>query len=108
MAASSPSSPSSADPIVDWVIDVDTHITEPPDLFSSRLPSKFKGKAPTIQTNAQGSEEWVVGNMSPITPVGHTATAGWKEPFPSAPASFDECPKASHCLLYTSPSPRDS
>jgi predicted TIM-barrel fold metal-dependent hydrolase len=85
-----------ASPMVDWVIDVDTHITEPPDLFSSRLPAKWQDQAPKIQTNERGYEEWVVGNMSPITPVGHTATAGWKNPFPDAPASFAECPQASH------------
>ncbi len=85
-----------AQPIIDWVIDSDTHITEPPDLFSSRLPAKFKDRAPTIRRNDQGSDEWVVGNLSPITPVGHTATAGWREPFPSAPSTFDECPLASY------------
>jgi len=78
------------------VIDVDTHITEPPDLFSSRLPAKWQDRAPTIKMNEQGNEEWVVGNLKPITPVGHTATAGWKEPFPSAPATFDEVPQAAH------------
>jgi len=83
-------------PIVDWVIDVDTHITEPPDLFSSRLPAKWQDRAPTIKMNEQGNEEWVVGNLKPITPVGHTATAGWKEPFPAAPATFDEVPRAAH------------
>ena len=92
MAAPNPN----ASPIVDWVIDVDTHITEPPDLFSSRLPAKWRDQAPSIRMNDQGSEEWVVGNMKPITPVGHTATAGWKEPFPAAPARFDEVPQAAH------------
>ena len=92
-----PATPSlHANPIVDWVIDADTHITEPPDLFSSRLPAKYKDRAPSIRVNAQGNEEWSVGSLSPITPVGHTATAGWKEPFPSAPSSFAECPVASH------------
>ena len=30
------------------------------------------------------------------TPVGHTAVAGWPEPFPSAPSGFDEIPLAAH------------
>ena len=92
-----PANPSArSHPIVDWVIDADTHITEPPNLFSSRLPAKYKDRAPSIRMNERGSEEWSVGNLSPITPVGHTATAGWSEPFPSAPATFAECPLASH------------
>ena len=37
-----------------------------------------------------------MGDASPIVPVGHTAVAGWKEPFPAAPASFSETPTASH------------
>ena len=73
-------------PIVDWVIDADSHVTEPPDLFTSRLPAKDRARAPYITTNpTTGSEVWVVGDRAPITPVGHTATAGWKEPVPSAP-----------------------
>ena len=84
-------------PIVDWVIDTDTHITEPPDTFSSRLPSKYQDRAPKIILNEEtGSEIWVVGDRSPITPVGHTATAGWKEPFPEAPKSFAEVPLAAY------------
>lgn len=81
---------------VDWVIDVDTHITEPPDLFTSRLPAKWRDQAPVVRMSDRGWEEWVVGNQSPITPVGHTATAGWRDPFPAAPATFAECPQASH------------
>ena len=32
--------PAMAQPIVDWVIDADSHVTEPPDLFTKRLPAK--------------------------------------------------------------------
>jgi len=84
-------------PILDWVIDCDTHITEPPDLFTSRLPEKWQEQAPRIHRNPDtGLEMWTVGDGGPITPVGHSAVAGWPEPFPAAPSSFDECPKASH------------
>ncbi len=93
---SAPTPSPSRQPIADWVIDVDTHITEPPDLFSSRLPAKFQDRAPRVHVNEQGNEEWIVGDLSPITPIGHTATAGWKEPFPAAPSGFAECPQASH------------
>ena len=88
--------PQTESAIVDWVIDVDTHITEPPDLFTSRLPAKWRDQAPVVRMGDRGWEEWVVGNQSPITPIGHTATAGWRDPFPAAPATFAECPKASH------------
>ena len=60
MAAPAPSK----DLVVDWVIDVDTHITEPPDLFSSRLPAKWADRAPRIHMNERGLEEWTVGDSA--------------------------------------------
>ncbi len=29
---------------VPWIISVDNHVTEPPDLWTSRLPHKFKDR----------------------------------------------------------------
>jgi len=83
---------------LDWVIDSDTHISEPPDLFTSRLPKKWHDVAPKIAKHEQmGFETWVIGpNKVASTPVGHTAVAGWPEPFPAAPAGFHEIPKAAH------------
>jgi predicted TIM-barrel fold metal-dependent hydrolase len=84
--------------IQDWVIDNDTHISEPPDLFTSRLPRKWHDQAPTIQRNEEtGFEVWVIGDQKQGgIPVGHTAVAGWPEPFPAAPSGFDEIPRAAH------------
>jgi predicted TIM-barrel fold metal-dependent hydrolase len=83
---------------LDWVIDCDTHISEPPDLFTSRLPKKWHDAAPKIVRNeATGYENWVIGaEQQASTPVGHTAVAGWPEPFPAAPPGFSEIPKAAH------------
>lgn len=85
-------------PTLDWVIDNDTHISEPPDLFLSRLPKKWHEQAPKIVKNEQtGYENWVIGaKQVPSIPVGHTAVAGWPEPFPAAPSGFSEIPKAAH------------
>ncbi len=50
--------------IQDWVIDNDTHISEPPDLFTSRLPRKWHDRAPTIRRNEErGFEVWVMGDQ---------------------------------------------
>src|SRR5262245_54574170 len=83
---------------MDWVIDVDTHITEPPDLWTSRLPKKFQERSPRIVQDPRMPEwdVWKIGDgNAPIT-VGHTAVAGWPEPFPSAPKRFEAVPKAAH------------
>ncbi|TDJ10457.1 MAG: amidohydrolase [Deltaproteobacteria bacterium] len=84
------------DPKLDWVIDADTHITEPADVWTSRVPAKFRDKAPHIVRNDDGVDIWQIGDHAPLVPVGHTAVAGWKEPFPAAPRNMDEVPKASY------------
>ena len=84
-------------PLRDWVIDVDTHITEPPDLWSSRLARKFQARAPRmVRDPSTGWDIWKIGDGSSPVTVGHTAVAGWKEPFPSAPRTFAETPLAAH------------
>ncbi len=83
--------------IQDWVIDVDTHITEPGDLWTSRLPAKFKDQAPRIVRDPETSiETWRIGDTQGFLPVGFTAVAGWPEPFPEAPRNMDEVPKAAY------------
>ena len=83
---------------MDWVIDSDTHISEPPDLFTSRLPAKWHDLAPSIVRDEQaGYEVWAVGKDShAAVPVGHAACAGWPEPFPAAPPGFADIPKAAY------------
>ncbi|MEN8160396.1 MAG: amidohydrolase, partial [Myxococcota bacterium] len=83
--------------IQDWVIDVDTHITEPGDLWTSRLPKRFRDRAPQIARNPDtGMETWKIGGQDTFLPVGFTAVAGWPEPFPAAPKNMDEVPKAAY------------
>ncbi len=83
--------------ICDWVIDTDTHITEPGDLWSSRLPAKFVDRAPRIAMDpAMGLEIWYIDGEPAGLPVGHTAVAGWHEPFPAAPSSMAEVPAAAY------------
>ena len=80
---------------MDWVIDCDAHISEPGDLWTSRLPARMQDGAPRIVRNPDtGWEVWQLGDSTAMVPVGHTAVAGWKDPFPAAPSSMDEIPKA--------------
>jgi predicted TIM-barrel fold metal-dependent hydrolase len=82
---------------MDWVIDADTHITEPPDVWTARLPKKFQAQAPRIVHDNQFDwDVWQIGEGRASITVGHTAVAGWPEPFPSAPKRFEEVPKAAH------------
>jgi predicted TIM-barrel fold metal-dependent hydrolase len=82
--------------IDDWVIDCDTHITEPGDVWTSRLPAKWSDDAPRIVRDDDGRDNWQFGTAHRIVPVGVTAVAGWSEPFPAAPRNMDEIPAAAH------------
>jgi predicted TIM-barrel fold metal-dependent hydrolase len=74
----------------DWFIDADTHITEPGDVWTSRLPQKFQDDAPRMTRNDDGVDLWQFGKKGRPIPVGATAMAGWPEPFPSFPKNLDE------------------
>ncbi len=82
--------------ITDWFIDADTHITEPGDVWTSRLPAHFQDRAPRMVRSDDGVDTWHFGRTARPIPVGATAIAGWKEPFPAFPRNMDECPLASY------------
>jgi predicted TIM-barrel fold metal-dependent hydrolase len=73
------------------IIDVDTHVTEPPDLWTSRMSSaKWGDKIPYVKWDDRWKEErWYVGDTSFIG-VGTGAMAGWNEYVPSQPPRMDD------------------
>jgi predicted TIM-barrel fold metal-dependent hydrolase len=78
------------------VIDCDSHISEPADLWTSRLPSKLKDLAPRVELEAStGRMRWHVGEHL-LSPVGTGAHAGWKEWWPSYPPTLEEADPASY------------
>lgn len=74
------------------VIDVDTHITEPPDTWSSRMPSKWGEAIPRIE-RIDGFDTWVIDGK-PFSKPGNTAMAGFDGTLPDGPATFDDMPRA--------------
>ena len=42
------------------VIDVDTHLSEPHDLWTSRAPAKWKDLVPQVKPDAKGNLRWVI------------------------------------------------
>jgi len=78
----------------DWFIDADTHVTEPGDVWTARLPAKLRSRAPRMVRSDDGVDFWQFGTRERRIPVGATAVAGWPEPFPSMPRNLDECPPA--------------
>jgi predicted TIM-barrel fold metal-dependent hydrolase len=80
----------------EWFIDADTHVTEPGDVWTSRLPKKFQAAAPRMIRRDDGFDVWRFGRTERQIPAGATAVAGWPEPFPSIPKNLDECPPAAY------------
>lgn len=42
------------------IIDTDTHWSEPYDLWTSRVPAKYKDQVPRVEVDANGKEQWVL------------------------------------------------
>jgi len=79
---------------MEWVIDADAHVTEPPEVWQERVPSKFKEMAPRMVRGEDGVDRWYVAGVQTRLSVGATAPAGWTEPLPSLPRNMDEIPRA--------------
>jgi len=72
------------------VIDTDTHITEPFDLWTSRLPKKWAADAPHVAIHPDTNHHhWRVADTW-LAAVGYFAYAGWKEYPPDMPWELDE------------------
>lgn len=71
------------------IIDVDTHVTESPDLWTSRAPAKMKDRVPRIETASDGRLSWIVGGTPMLASPGLTATAGVGN-FKNPPKNFEE------------------
>src|SRR4051794_7754062 len=84
------------------IIDVDSHVVEPIDLWTSRVSSKWGDLVPHVEWDDKGQElRWKVGEMF-LSGVGEYCSAGWPEHFPSHPPTLEEADPAcydSHARL---------
>src|SRR5215813_214775 len=72
------------------IVDVDSHILEPPDLWISRLPAKWREEAPRIVTDpATGTPKWLVAGRLTCGAATHSAVE-WDEFWPSRPTRFED------------------
>ncbi len=72
------------------VADVDSHIIEPPDLWTSRLSSRWGDLIPHVKRDGRRQEDrWYIGSRK-LFGVGAFAQAGWGEYPPSHPPSLSE------------------
>ncbi|MHB1582217.1 MAG: amidohydrolase family protein [Acidimicrobiales bacterium] len=78
-----------------WIIDADTHITEPPDVWTSRVPRRFVELMPTLRRDEHGVDVWTLSGR-PIYRAGVTAPAGWPAWPPEFPATIEQCHPAAY------------
>jgi predicted TIM-barrel fold metal-dependent hydrolase len=57
------------------ILDCDSHVNEPPDTWTARVPAKLRDKAPKVIHRDEG-DYWSFNDGESIRPVGLTATAG--------------------------------
>ncbi|EME20901.1 amidohydrolase family protein [Rhodococcus triatomae] len=71
------------------IIDTDTHVVEPPDLWTSRVSTKKWGDlVPHVRWDEErGDEAWFVSGTR-MSAVGSPAMAGWHEYPPNCPPRF--------------------
>ncbi len=78
------------------IIDCDAHITEPPDVWTSRIASKWGNAVPHVEWDEVIEEQgWYVGDTK-IASACASAMAGWRDALPSHPRRFEEAHPASY------------
>jgi predicted TIM-barrel fold metal-dependent hydrolase len=76
------------------IVDADTHLTEPTDLWTARIPARFRADAPHVERHEpSGTWRWKIGNRW-CSLVGNYSIAGWPELPPSCPPNLEEADPA--------------
>jgi predicted TIM-barrel fold metal-dependent hydrolase len=58
------------------LVSADSHVLEPPDVWTGYLPAKFHAKAPRVVSDGDGGEAWQFAPDVPPAPIGIYASAG--------------------------------
>jgi predicted TIM-barrel fold metal-dependent hydrolase len=74
---------------LELIIDADSHVTEPRDVWTARVPAKYHDDVPHVVRDGT-TDTWVLRDKR-LTPVGVTAPAGWPTFPPEYPQSYEDC-----------------
>ena len=75
-------------------IDADTHITEPADLWTSRVSKKWGDRVLHVKQDDKGVNSWFVGDEK-VANAPSGVFAGWKGKFPNSPPTYEDAHPAS-------------
>ncbi len=77
----------------DFIFDADSHLSEPPDVWTARLPAKWLDAAPKVIADPKSSTpKWHIG--SHLVNARDFSHAGWKEFYPSTPPTLKDADPA--------------
>src|SRR6185295_6128140 len=72
------------------IIDADTHVIEPYDLWTSRMSAKWGDRTPHVEWDEQTDQEcWFIGQQ-PVVGAAREAMAGWHEYPPDRPKRLSD------------------
>jgi predicted TIM-barrel fold metal-dependent hydrolase len=76
------------------VIDMDTHVTEPRDVWTARVASKWGDRVPHVK-RVGPKDVWCIGDQPVGAPGAYTA-AGFDGSFPDFPDTYEDLPPAAY------------
>jgi predicted TIM-barrel fold metal-dependent hydrolase len=85
-----------AQPVEQRIIDVDSHVAEPEDLWTSRMSAAKWGEdriPKPVWDEVGGEKRWKVGDLL-LSGVGLYCSGGWPEHFPSHPPTLEDADPA--------------
>src|SRR3990172_3733814 len=72
------------------MISVDDHLVEPPDMFDTVIPDRYRDRAPKVERTPEGNDVWVFNDVQ-IPNIGLNAVAGRpKDEYGVDPTSYEE------------------
>jgi uncharacterized protein len=77
------------------IIDADSHLSEAPDVWTSRVPKRYVEDVPRMVRGSDGRDVWVLGGVT-ISTVGNMAVAGWEGFPPDLPRTLEDCHPAAY------------
>ena len=77
------------------IIDSDSHVTEPRDVWTSRVPSRYVDDVPHVERQDDGTDVWVLQGQR-LGALGVTAPAGWPDFPPNYPPTLEDVHPGAH------------
>ena len=71
-------------PSLDWVIDVDAHVTEPPDLWLERVEARHRDSVPQMRRGEGGTSDYGRSERYSPSRLRSTSRARWVRIFTTA------------------------